>query len=86
MLQSSKDRAKPISSDFVRDFSFRPRALAALLGSRRQWRRNSMQPRSCARRDRMAIALTDVSASTHVYALKGEAAGAGRSGGFCDYD
>jgi hypothetical protein len=30
--------------------------------------------------------LTDVSASTHVYALKGEAAGAGRSGGFCDYD
>jgi hypothetical protein len=32
MLQSSKDRAKPIYVDFVRDFSFRPGALAALLG------------------------------------------------------
>jgi hypothetical protein len=36
MLQSSKDRAKPISVDFVRDFSFRPGAVAALLGSRRR--------------------------------------------------
>jgi hypothetical protein len=36
MLQSSKDRAKPISVDFVMDFSFRPGAVAALLGSRRR--------------------------------------------------
>jgi len=36
MLHSSKDRAKPISVDFVRDFSFRPGAVAALLGSRRR--------------------------------------------------
>jgi hypothetical protein len=36
MLQSSKDRAKPISIDFVREFPFRPKAVAALLGSRRR--------------------------------------------------
>jgi len=36
MLQSSKDRAKPNSIDFVRDFPFRPKAVAALLGSRRR--------------------------------------------------
>src|SRR5262249_13636623 len=85
MLHSSKDRAKPVPVDFVMDFSFRPKAVAALLGSRQRRRRNSMQPRSDPGRDRMAVALTNrrasVSALTHVSALKGEAAGAGRSGG-----
>ena len=45
MLHSSKDRAKPIVVDFVDVFRFRQRAFAAVLGSRRRLRRNSMQPR-----------------------------------------
>src|SRR5262249_22077514 len=44
MLHSSKDRAKPIVVDFVKVFRFRQRAFAAVLGSRRRLRRNSMQP------------------------------------------
>jgi len=34
MLHSSKDRAKPIVVDFVRDFRFRQWVFAAVLGSR----------------------------------------------------
>jgi hypothetical protein len=34
LLQSSKDRAKPIVVDFVRDFRFRQWVFAAVLGSR----------------------------------------------------
>jgi len=87
MLQSSKDRAKPISVDFVRDFSPWPGALAALLGKlpalTSKFYAASILRAAGSDGGRFDGPSARRRTSTP---LRVGPPGAGRSGGFCDYD